>query len=207
MSDDIPALRTALEEAQARMQRATAALAPKHKGGEWEEFRAARGQLLAAERALSLALGQETALPCDWPEPWDAGAPNLRVLATSFSVAVVYATKPASGNALAMVRFERPVAHRLGCPNDEAIAGHPLHGRGLDAFRAHLVANSAWIAEMMRINSVHRQFNAARWADCRHYLLAFKEDVFECIARGHQVSRLEGTMEEALQTAILTLSP
>jgi hypothetical protein len=152
-------------------------------------------------------LGQETALPCDWPEPWDAGAPELHVMATSWKLAVLYEINPASGEGIAMVRFERPVAHRLGCPNDEAIEGHPLHGHGLRAFGAHLIANSKWIAEMMRINSVHSQFDTAHWADRRHYLLAFKEDVFECIARGHTVSRLDLTMDEALQTAFRTLSP
>jgi hypothetical protein len=40
---------------------------------------------------------------------------------------------------------------RFGGPNDEAIEGHPLHGRGLAAYRAHEVINSAWIEERIRI--------------------------------------------------------
>lgn len=36
-------------------------------------------------------------------------------------------------------------AHRFGGPNDEVIMGHPLHGNGLQAYRAHEVANSQWL--------------------------------------------------------------
>jgi len=44
-------LRTAVE----RRQRAIAALAPKHKGGEWEEYDAANQEVLRLERQLAAA--------------------------------------------------------------------------------------------------------------------------------------------------------
>src|SRR5262245_703918 len=46
--------------------------------GDWREEHQA---LLAAERALTLARGEEAALPCDWEVPWDIGAPSPHVLA------------------------------------------------------------------------------------------------------------------------------
>jgi hypothetical protein len=44
---------------------------------------------------------------------------------------------------------------RFGGPNDEAIRGHPLYGRGLAGYRVHEVVNSAWIEEVIKVNSVH----------------------------------------------------
>jgi hypothetical protein len=52
-------LQSALKAAQIRLERAVQALAPKHKGGELEEFAAAQEALLAAERAR-LMTGQKS---------------------------------------------------------------------------------------------------------------------------------------------------
>lgn len=43
----------------------------------------------------------------------------------------------------------------FGGPDDEAIRGHPLHGKGLAGYRAHEVVNSAWIEDAIKVNSVH----------------------------------------------------
>jgi hypothetical protein len=56
-------LEAALRDAQERLSRAMAALAPKHRGGEMEEFRAARKAALQAERNLAGAKGEEYAVP------------------------------------------------------------------------------------------------------------------------------------------------
>ncbi len=51
------------------------ALAPKHKGGEWEEYHEAHQEVLHLERQLAAAKAEEYAEPCDFPLRWDAGAP------------------------------------------------------------------------------------------------------------------------------------
>jgi hypothetical protein len=44
------------------------------------------GLIYAAGRALALAQGEETALPCPWPIPWDKDAPVPHMAAApSFS--------------------------------------------------------------------------------------------------------------------------
>ena len=58
----ISELETGLKEAQERHRRAIDALAPKHKGGEMEEFRAASDAVLIAERTLAAAKGEATLL-------------------------------------------------------------------------------------------------------------------------------------------------
>jgi hypothetical protein len=136
-----------LTEARARVERALAALAPKHRGGEMEEFRAAMAEQLRLERALSSARGEPTCTPIDWKPAWDTGAPSPHVIASDHRTFLVYLTKqtdpawdgrsvrmidPASeeNEVLALVEMTRCYAHRFGGPNDEVFAGHPLHGKG-----------------------------------------------------------------------------
>lgn len=139
------------------------ALAPKHKGGEMEEFRDAVDEQLRLERRVSLAKGDETALVIEWKPQWDVGAPMPHVLSSQGRAFLIYrlsepdsawdgayvnVVDPAANASepLAIVEFQRCYAHRFGGPNDEVITGHPLHGKGLQAYRAHEVANSRWLA-------------------------------------------------------------
>jgi hypothetical protein len=73
--NDIPDLENRLKAARGRLQRAIAALAPKHKGGEQEEYREANKEVLSLERQLGAAKGEEYAVPIDFPARWDVGAP------------------------------------------------------------------------------------------------------------------------------------
>lgn len=73
-----------------------------------------------------------------------------------------------------------------------------LHGRGLEPYAAHLIANSRWIADLTRINAVHDLYKPDAWSRVRHYLLVFKEDIFECIARDHRIERIDVTMHDAV---------
>src|ERR1051326_9601253 len=63
-----------LAEANRRLEVATAALAPKHKGGEVEAFCAAHAEVLHLERALAKSRNEPYAVPCDFPVKWDVGA-------------------------------------------------------------------------------------------------------------------------------------
>jgi hypothetical protein len=215
---DVTPLRDRLRTAQVRLQEALAALAPKHRGGEMEEYREASAACLAAERELALAEGRETAMACDWPAPWDTGAPLPIVLASDSRTLLLYIRQDAAPYLpadsvhivnpsdseelpLAIVEFVRSHGHRFGSPNDEVFHGHPLYGRGLDPYGAHLVLNSRWITEVEAINSVHSQYDPVRWRDLKHYLLLFHDSTFECIARGHELQLLSTTYVRALAVA------
>jgi hypothetical protein len=73
---------------------------------------------------------------------------------------------------------------RFGGPNDEALHGHPLHGRGLAAYRAHEVVNSVWIEEAIKVNSVHLHHSDAPFRQLHHYALLFHDERLEALARG-----------------------
>ena len=74
--------------------------------------------MIAAEHFLSLSFYIETVDP-----DWDGTSLQL-------------VTEDSSDEYVATVRFERPIAHFFGPPNDEAFSGHPLAQRGLRPYGA-----------------------------------------------------------------------
>ena len=82
----------------------------------------------------------------------------------------------------ALVRFEFVRAVMFGPPNDEAFSGHPLADRGLPPYGAFEVLESSWIRRLERINAVHPNHRPEHFADDRHFVLAFHDEVFECVA-------------------------
>ena len=103
----------------------------------------------------------------------------------------------------AVVEFRRCLIHRFGMPNDEALHGHRLFGRGLVAYRAHTVERSRWLDEVERINSVHPQHRPESFHDFVHYVLAFHDQTFECLAKDFVLHESLSTFSEALQRCAL----
>lgn len=131
------------------------------------EERVAAGQaVLQAERALSLAQGEENE-----PDPeWDGS--------------YVTEMRTMDIHRIVLVEFIGSYAFQFGGPNDEVIGGHRLWGRGLNPYSAHVIANSRWLAEMEQINKVHPRYHPDKWKTLKHYLLLFHDENFECLARG-----------------------
>jgi hypothetical protein len=205
----------ALEAANARFQCATKALAPKHKGGEVEEFRAAHQAVLAAERALAAARGEPYAVPLEFPVPWDTGAPLPHMLQNDNRTFLVFllgstppdrdgsyvtAVGPKDAGDLAIVEFHSCASAKMGSPNDEVYSGHPLYGKGFEAYSPLRVVNSTWIRELQTINSVHPRYNPERWSSRNHYILGFHDCTFECVAQSFTVEKTNGTIQAALAT-------
>jgi hypothetical protein len=207
-----------LAAAKARLNAALKALAPKHGGGEWEEYRSAQESLLALEREVAGANNEEYAVPLEFPVQWNTGAPLPQLLVNDYRALLMflvnvpdpnwdgsYATvkDPASEQSasLALVEFKRCLSAKLGSPNDEVFAGHPLHGKGLRPYSAQLVKNSRWLAELQQINSVHSCYRPDAWQHRNHYVFWFHDTTFECIAEGFEVELHECSMAELLSKA------
>ena len=139
-----------LRSAQERHQQALAALAPKHKGGEWEEYHAAHQEVLALERQVATVTGEEYAEQCGFPLRWDAGAPMPHLMVNDRRALLAFLLSepdPAWGGSsvtmkgpdddrpepLGRVEFEFCTSAKLGAPNNEVFEGHPLNGRGVTA--------------------------------------------------------------------------
>jgi hypothetical protein len=111
----------------------------------------------------------------------------------------------------AVVRFGRPCFYLFGPPNDEALAGHPLAGRGLRSYGAFRVDHSSLVRHLERMNSVHDRDNPVRFARLIHYIFTFHDSFLQCVAesldRAHNSgsSRLTG-VQPACQRATGVLS-
>ena len=98
------------------------------------------------------------------------------------AVVVAYASHSSGHEGESVVlTFDRCTASRFGYPNDEALAGHPLYGRGLTFYAIHEVLNSAWLTAVQAQNRV--AFPNSTWAaDRRHFIVTMHDDTFECLA-------------------------
>ncbi|MBS0384634.1 MAG: hypothetical protein JSS00_04715 [Proteobacteria bacterium] len=195
------------------------ALAPKHKGGEVEEFQAAGQAVLLLERELSAVKGEQYAVPLAFPVTWDIGAPLPHLLKSDYQCFVIFyvaASDPqwdgrtakvvdpanAAPVPLALVEFERCMSAKMGSPNDEVFHGHPLYKKGQEAYTAQEVVNSKWLAELEAINSVHSGYSPALWRDLHHYVFWFHDSTFECIAKSFEVELSNVSFGALLDRAI-----
>jgi hypothetical protein len=103
-----------------------------------------------------------------------------------------------SDEALALVEFTAYRSFSFGSPNDEAFHGHPLAGRGLHPYGAFQVQYSSWIRQLERMNSVHHSHSPERFERLKHFVFAFHDSTFECVAEGFTVTEHEGSLESLL---------
>lgn len=102
---------------------------------------------------------------------------------------------------VALVSFKHPLAHFFGPPNDEAFEGHPLASRGLQPYSVFEVRESSWIRRLERMNSVHEHHTHELFAEYRHFVFAFHDTTFECIAESFTVSVHKGSVADVLKTS------
>jgi hypothetical protein len=87
---DIHEIEGRLKTAQERLERAIARLAPKHKGGEWEEYKSANQEVLRLERLLGAARGDEYAEPIEFPVKWDTGVPLPHLIVNDYRALLAF---------------------------------------------------------------------------------------------------------------------
>jgi hypothetical protein len=110
-----------------------------------------------------------------------------------------------SGDSVALVTFKRPYAQMFGPPNDEAFRGHPLTGRGLSPYGVFEIGYSSWIRGLERMNSVHPSHRPERFDCLRHFVFAFHDTTFECVAKSFEFSIRQGSVVEILENAVKEL--
>jgi hypothetical protein len=204
-----------LAKANDRLKAAIAAIAPKHKGGEMEEFQAAHQAVLQAERDLADSKGEPHAVPFNFPVKWDIGAPSPFLLCSEHRAFLTFYVSerdanwdgtyvkvidPASTNtaSLCLVTFNGYASAKFGHPNDEVLSGHPLAKRGLEGYTAQIVKNSPWLREVAKTNSVHRGDRPESWAALNHYVFWFHDSTFECLAKSYEVELTSESMPDLL---------
>ena len=121
-----------------------------------------------------------------------AGAPLPFALASDGDTLLAYRTAdgdPPSASEIAVLRFPRTWATLLGSPDDETIHGHPLTTAGLGPYDQVEVVNSPWIGSLAAINSVHKRALPDAFSGLHHYLFAFHDSTFECVAASVELIR------------------
>ena len=134
----------------------------------------------------------------------DVGAPLPAVIAGEHSTRLLYVASEPDPNwdgsyvtvadpnsdreLIVIVEFEREIALSFGPPNDEAFSGHPLAARGLHPYAAFEVKESSWIRGLERMNSVHPRHKREYFESYRHFVFAFHDSTFECVACGYTFS-------------------
>jgi hypothetical protein len=97
----------------------------------------------------------------------------------------------------AVIKFERCGITKFGYPNDEALCGHPLYKRGLEAYGCFEVLHSSWIRQMTQQNRVC--FPHTTDSKKRHFILTFHDSTFECVANSYQATLSTEAYEQMLR--------
>lgn len=145
------------------------------------------------------------------PAP-DVGAPLPTVVASEQKLLLAYACntvdpgwdgttvrvvdRDTPDQLVALIKFGRPYAHCFGPPNDEAFSGHPLATRGLRPYSVSEIVSSSWIVGLEKMNSVHPNHDPARFDSYRHFVFAFHDSTFECVAESMSVEVEAGRVVE-----------
>jgi hypothetical protein len=160
---------------------------------ELARYIAVAEEVLQAERDLAAARGDQYAVPLDLGYEPDPGVSNPSLQQDDNSAILRFnaAAKLADGSfgahGIAEVSFAVCSITRFGYPNDEALPGHPLYGRGLAAYGIFEVHNSQWDRVLREQNLV--SFPNWQWPSRKHLVFSFHDSTFECICAAIESSR------------------
>jgi hypothetical protein len=107
---------------------------------------------------------------------------------SEYGALVRYTVASQFGGGKAEVKFSGVRAFYLGSPNDEALNGHRLWGRGLSFYSFQEVIHSDWIAALEHRNRIHPMHSAKLFEGLRHFVITFKEQTLECVAVKFEVT-------------------
>ncbi|MFT3988375.1 hypothetical protein [Aestuariivirga sp.] len=145
------------------------------------------------------------------------GAPQPRIVSNEHKLFLIYYTaepiappallrrRSKNSRVIAVVAFDHFLSFKFGSPNDEALAGHPLYSKGLSFYGIFHVKNSTWIDEVKRINSVHPSFDARYYEQFQHFIFAFHDSTFECIAEDMSFETKSGSLRTAMNECVKLL--
>jgi hypothetical protein len=148
------------------------------------------------------------------PKP-NVGAPCPLVVADESTLVLAYyvsAPPPAdwdgipreisldsTGESAALVAFRHCRIYIQAEISDATIDGHPLYHRGLESYRAFEVLHSSWIRQLEHFQATEASPQPQWYARLRHFIFAFHDSLFECVAEGFAV--------EVHQASIRSLTP
>jgi hypothetical protein len=150
---------------------------------------------------------KEYAKVIKWKPEFELSYPEQRVFSSSWKTILTYVAKDNTWGRgqLVLVEFDS-TACKFWPADVEVFGGLPLYRRGISMNSAHVIKNSKWIQELDKVNSVHPNYRPMS-KEYKHFLLLFRENVFECIAKGYKIEifkSLEKLMQEVGKRMIAT---
>ncbi len=155
--------------------------------------------------------------------PIDGGAPIPKVMASEHLLLLFYFVdeQPAgisetlverdvvSDRGVAIIEFDGYLNFKFGGPNDQVLHGHPYFNLGLRPDSFFEIQNSDWIAQIIKVNSVHPRHNDLLFEAYKHFVLTFHDSMFECVAKNYKVSFSNKSMGAVISEYVerLILSP
>jgi hypothetical protein len=144
--------------------------------------------LAKAQRELAAAKGEPYAVPYDIgfkqeeinSEPVLLQTNNQTFLTFSTIRQMPDADGKYNSGSYAVVECKSCWQTKFGCPNDEALEGHPLYNKGLNGCGVFKVHNSAWIKKVAE--QIWSKFPNTPISNQNHFILTFPDVTFECIA-------------------------
>ena len=139
----------------------------------------------SAQRALAAATGQDYAVRYDIGFVPEAAVSGPVLLQTdyrcflTFNAMRVMPDGKREDAGRGTVECRGCSITKFGYPNDEALPGHPLYKRGLNAYGVFEVKNSVWIKQMTEQNRV--AFPMTKDSTSRHFIFTFHDSAFECV--------------------------
>jgi hypothetical protein len=132
------------------------------------------------------------------------GAPCPVVLSNEHTTVVAYYTQEDEINfesdiePIAIITFRFCYSTMFGPPNDEAFDGHPLSSRGLEPYSSFIIKDSSWLRTLIKMNEVHPYHNLKMFEGFKHFILAFHDSTFECIAKDFEVEIVADTFSNIM---------
>lgn len=152
------------------------------------EYLSSHNNVLEVERALAAATGDQYATPLNLGFECETGvtAPllfqNEHMAFLTFNAVKMDIDGSRGKHGTACIEFERCSWTTFGYPNNEALSGHPLYGRGLNTYGVFDVHNSHWGRRKVEQNRV--QFPNTLDFNSRHLIFTFHDSTFECLCKG-----------------------
>jgi hypothetical protein len=163
-----------------------------------KQYQQLEDETLALERQIAKANGEEYAAEWHLLDYEALMSDRVRVIGQDARCFLVLENH-------VMVYFNRAIAYKLEGINDEAIEGHRLAGRGLTYWETFVIENSRWLAQVKAAHLTHPGYNEQHWDAVRHYLIFFKERVFEVLSGEAPVLMPHASFNEAIESALLVL--
>lgn len=101
---------------------------------------------------------------------------------------------------IAIISFKNFLIYKFGYPNVEVLQSHPYYSLGLEPYKIYEVVESDWVSKIEQMNKVHPFHNSVKYKMYKHFILTFEDSTFECVARSTELTFVQSSMQEALQS-------